>query len=289
MESIVDILSQGRDREAQASKIHGFVIGLVTNNQDPDDLGRVKVKFPWLSDDVESWWARVVQPMAGPERGFFFIPEVDDEVLVGFEQGDVRFPYVLGSLYNGQDKPGPKGKSNVAGDFAGSSKKNDLRTIVSRSGHTIALDDKEGEEMIAIANNTGENWIEIHTKDNLIFINSKKDIHIKAENDITIEAGNDIITKSGNNTDMHADADFLTDAGANMKNTAAQNVTIEGGQNVSAEAKGGDFKIKAAMGVTIDGMTVSAKASTDLKAEGLNSTLSGSAMTTIKGGLVKIN
>jgi len=288
MESIVDILSQGRDREAQASKIHGFVIGIVTNNQDPDDLGRVKVKFPWLSDDVESWWARVVQPMAGPERGFFFIPEVDDEVLVGFEHGDVRFPYVLGSLYNGQDKPGPKGKSNVAGEFAGSSTKNDLRTIVSRSGHTIALDDKEGEEMIAIANNTGENWIEIHTKDNLIFINSAKDIHLKAENDITIEAGNDIITKSANDTKMTADNDLKAEASNNMDLKAGSNFKGEAGSNLDLKA-GSNLAAKATSNVTIDGVGVTAKASGEFLAQGAMATVKGSATCTIKGGIVQIN
>ena len=117
MESIIDILSQGRDREAQASKIYGFVIGIVTNNQDPDGLCRVKVKFPWLSDEVESWWARCAQPMAGADRGTMLIPEIDDEVLIGFEHGDVRFPYVVGALHNGVDKP-PKA-NDITSAFGG--------------------------------------------------------------------------------------------------------------------------------------------------------------------------
>src|SRR5438067_2533748 len=112
MESMIDLLTTGRDREAQASKIYGVVVGLVVNNRDPEGLGRVKVMFPWLDDSCESWWARIAFTMAGPGRGFWWIPEVNDEVLVCFEHGDVRFPYIIGGLYNGQDRPplsGPTG------------------------------------------------------------------------------------------------------------------------------------------------------------------------------------
>ncbi len=288
MESIIDILSQGRDREAQASKIHGFVIGLVTNNQDPEDLGRVKVKFPWLSDEVESWWARVVQPMAGPDRGFFFIPEVDDEVLVGFEHGDVRFPYVLGSLYNGQDKPDPKGKSNVAGEFAGTSKKNDLRTIVSRSGHTIAFDDKKGKEMIAIADKTGENWIEIHTSENLIFINSAKDIHLKAAENIKIDAGKELLVTSGKLTKFEAGTTFDIDAGKDITIKSGANVTQKASQNFSIKA-GSSCDVKASQSVTIDGMSVTAKGSQSFSAQGATAEVKGSMTLTLKGGMVNIN
>ncbi len=87
-----------------ASRMTGAVIGVVTNNSDPDGMGRVKLRFPWLTDSHESSWARVAAPMAGNNRGAYFLPEVDDEVLVVFEQGDMRFPFVLGSLWNGKDK-----------------------------------------------------------------------------------------------------------------------------------------------------------------------------------------
>ena len=76
----------------------GAVVGIVTNNQDPDGLGRVKLKFPWLDPDLESNWARLASPMAGKNRGLFIMPEIDDEVLVIFEHGDIRFPFVLGGF-----------------------------------------------------------------------------------------------------------------------------------------------------------------------------------------------
>ncbi|HEV8320835.1 MAG TPA: phage baseplate assembly protein V, partial [Myxococcota bacterium] len=95
------------------------VIGVCTNNKDPEGLGRIKVKFPWLEASEESHWARVCQFMTGGGRGMWIIPEVDDEVLVAFEHGDVHFPYVLGSLWNGVDRPpsvsglNADGKNNI--------------------------------------------------------------------------------------------------------------------------------------------------------------------------------
>ena len=102
MSELIDLINAS---PARNGRILGVVTGVVTNNKDPDKLGRVKVRFPWLSDTDESWWARVASPMAGKDRGVFFLPEVDDEVLVAFEHGDPRFPYVIGALWNGSTPP----------------------------------------------------------------------------------------------------------------------------------------------------------------------------------------
>src|SRR5664280_3415392 len=125
--NLYELISGTAEQEVHSRRITGVVVGVVTNNQDPDGFGRVKVKFPWLSDVDESDWARVAAPMAGNKRGFYFLPEVDDEVLVAFEHGDVRFPYVLGALWNGKDAP-----PATNGDG-----KNNVRVIQSRSGHVI--------------------------------------------------------------------------------------------------------------------------------------------------------
>ena len=90
--NMLTLITEGVRRELQSEKIFGVVVGLVTNNQDDEGLDRVKVKFPWLSEDEESHWARVSCPMAGKERGILFLPEVDDEVLVAFEHGDIDWP-----------------------------------------------------------------------------------------------------------------------------------------------------------------------------------------------------
>ena len=95
-----------------------LVLGVVTNNNDPEELGRVRVRYPALGDEYESAWARVATPSAGNKRGLLMLPVVDEEVLVGFEHNDTRRPYVLGSLFNGKDKPGPDLLQDKDGSFA---------------------------------------------------------------------------------------------------------------------------------------------------------------------------
>ena len=95
-----------------------LVIGVVTNNRDPDDIGRVRVHYPALGPDVESAWARVVTPSAGNGRGIMMLPVVGEEVLIGFEHDDTARPYVLGSLFNGVDKPGDDLLGGYDGSFA---------------------------------------------------------------------------------------------------------------------------------------------------------------------------
>ena len=141
--------SSNRDR---ASTL-GVSVGLVLDNQDPDGLGRVKIKLPWASDEEIGHWARVAAPMAGDGRGMFFLPEEKDEVLVAFEQGDITRPYVLGALWSGDDKPP---ESNSDGQ-------NNLRLIKSRSGHLIRLDDSPGAEKIEIIDKSGANSVTVDT------------------------------------------------------------------------------------------------------------------------------
>jgi uncharacterized protein involved in type VI secretion and phage assembly len=86
-----------------ALPLGGLAVGVVTDNNDPLQQGRVRVKYPWLSDDDASYWARVVALGAGKERGLQLLPEVNDEVLVGFELGNMEYPYVLGGLWNALD------------------------------------------------------------------------------------------------------------------------------------------------------------------------------------------
>ncbi len=111
--------------------VKGVAVALVTQNNDPEKLCRVKVRYPWHEQPSESFWARLSVPMAGDGRGMVTIPEVGDEVLVAFEREDLRFPYVLGALWNGKDKP------PIANDDG----KNDKRTIHSRKHHYLLFDD----------------------------------------------------------------------------------------------------------------------------------------------------
>ncbi len=102
--TLTDVMRPKAEREWNA----GLVVGLVTNINDPESLGRVRVAFPTLGDDIEGSWARIALTGAGPDAGMSFLPQIDDEVIVGFEHGDTRRPVVLGALHNGVDKPHEK-------------------------------------------------------------------------------------------------------------------------------------------------------------------------------------
>lgn len=111
--------------------IRGVSVGVVSQNQDPEGLGRVKIRFPWRENPDESHWARVAVLMAGKERGTWFLPEVGDEVLVACDAERIEHPYILGALWNGKEPP-PETNSDG---------RNDIRKIRSRSGHEIIFDD----------------------------------------------------------------------------------------------------------------------------------------------------
>src|SRR4051794_5996231 len=128
-------LVTGEGRRSGAEKVDGVVLGIVTNVSDPDDLGRVKLRFPWLSEQYESDWARVVQLGAGARRGLVLLPEVNDEVLVTFEHGDTRRPYVVGGLFNGVDKP------PYADEVDKDSGQVRVRALRSRAGHELVFTD----------------------------------------------------------------------------------------------------------------------------------------------------
>ena len=172
---------------------HSVVVGIVTNNHDPDGHGRVKLRFPWLDEHTESNWARLSTPMAGGGRGMVFIPEVNDEVIVAFEQGDMNRPYVLGSLWNGEDTPpetNSDGRNNIRkirsrsgheiifdDNDANRSEKLEIHT---NAGHTILLNDTSGQEKIEIKDKTGNNSIKFDSVQNSIDIESSVKLKIKS-------------------------------------------------------------------------------------------------------------
>lgn len=188
----------------------GVAIALVTNNKDPDGLGRVKVRLPWLSDQAESDWARLATPMGGPSRGLYFLPEVGDEVLVAFEHGNPETLYVLGGLWNGKDKPP---ESNSDG-------KNNLRTIKSRAGHIIRLTDTAGEEKIEIIDKSAKNTIVISSKDNTITIS--------ADADITVKSASGKLKLAGNGVEITSQAAVKIEASQGMDLKATGQLNIKG-------------------------------------------------------------
>jgi phage baseplate assembly protein V len=174
-------------------RYYGVSEALVTAVDDPQKLGRVKLKFPWFDPNMESEWCRVRQFYAGNQYGAFFIPELGDEVLVAFIHGDMRLPIILGGLYNGQDKP----PSYRASD-------KDEKMICTKGGHCIVLDDTGGKEKIRIVDAKGENSIVIDTVANSITIKSNKGKLILDAQGIEINSGLGIEVKAKTNIKVEA-------------------------------------------------------------------------------------
>lgn len=193
-----------------ASRFWGVAIGVVTNNKDPDGLARVKLKLPWLADGVETDWARVASPMAGPKRGLYTLPEVNDEVLVGFEHGRPEAPFVLGALWNGKDLPP---ESNSDG-------KNDRRSLTSRSGHVIRLTDTSGAEKIEIVDKSGKNSVVLDTKTNTITIN--------AETDVVVAAKGKLVLSGDKGVEISSKAGVKVEAGSTLDLKAQTTLTVKG-------------------------------------------------------------
>ena len=208
--NLLQLITPLPESETYGCKVSGVVVGVVTNNKDPDKLGRVKVRFPWLSADNESYWARIATLMAGNDRGSVFFPEVGDEVLVACEHGDIRFPYVLGALWNGADLP-PYDNADGA---------NNLRLLKSRSGHVIRLDDTSGSEKIEIIDSSGNNSIVINTADNTITI--------AANADITIRSQSGKLQLSGNGIELTSQAGVTVQATQNVDVQASAQLNLKG-------------------------------------------------------------
>ncbi|NLE44885.1 MAG: VgrG-related protein [Chloroflexi bacterium] len=230
-------------------RVFGVVPAKVCNLDDPESLGRVQVMYPWMPKykdaELSSNWARIATPMAGNGRGFCFLPEIDDEVLVAFEQGDVSHPYVVGMLWNNTDKP-PEGTAAL---LASDKKKVAQRVIRSTSGHLIVLDDTEGAEQIIIQDKTGKNKIVINSKENTLTINVEKDLTIQANGDAAI--------------------------------TVKGKTTLKSNGDVAIECQ--NFKVKAQSSVKIEATSgIDLKATGQLNLKGMKASIVGDTMTEVK-------
>jgi hypothetical protein len=185
-ENLLSILGQDRDYRFDST----IGVGIVTDNADPENMGRVKVKYPWLSENDTSDWARVVSVGAGKDRGIQYTPEVNDEVLVGFEAGDINHPYVLGGLWNGADAPSLSSSEAVKNGGVMQ------RIIKSRTGHVIILDDSDDKPGIYIRDKTGNNIVEIDSTSNAMKIHIDGDTEIIARGNLKLESQQEITIKA---------------------------------------------------------------------------------------------
>ncbi len=168
------------------------------------------MKYAWLGE-IESDWVRIAAPMAGAQRGFLYLPEVNDEVLIAFEHGDVHRPYIVGALWSSTDKPPKKNSEATAG---GKVNQRVLKTraghliilddkqgeeqisVTSKSGHTVILDDKSGSESITIKDKTGNNKMVIDSTKNSMTINVNGDFVVNAKGKITLQSTQDMTLDS---------------------------------------------------------------------------------------------
>ena len=224
---------------------------VVVSNEDPKKLGRVQVKMNWQTGPMQTSWIRVLTPDAGTSdkvatnRGFVFIPEKGDQVMVAFRYDDPNRPFVLGSLFHG--------KSGTGG---GSSNK--TKSLTTRSGCTITLDDEKGS--VTVADPTGSTII------------------LNGDNTITIDA-KDKITIHSKELEILADEKIRIEADSEVE-VLGKTSTFEG----KSEAK-----IKSDASIKEEAATIDIKASATLKATGATVDVDGSAMTNIKGGLLNFN
>lgn len=233
----------------------GVVIGLVSDNRDPERLGRVRLTFPWLADDFVTDWARTVQPGAGSRRGALVVPEVGDEVLVAFEQGSFDRPYVIGGLYNGVEQPDNGDVPLIDGNSGAVNR----RAFVSRTGHRIEmLEAASGAQGIRIGTGDGKLTVDLDQTKTRVTVHSDGAVTIEARQGVTVDAGTGTLTLSGNDITLSAKAGVKIDGGA------------------------GDVKVASAAGVDIQGTKVAlnGSATTEVKA---------GATCSVQAALVRIN
>jgi phage baseplate assembly protein gpV len=202
----------------RGSKIRGVQLATVVDNKDGEGNPgfRVKLKFSWLNEQESTFWARIALPMAGPDRGTYVLPEIDDQVLVVFEHGNINRPIVIGALWSKQQEPVEVNQSG----------KNNTKLIKSRSGHRIIFDDKDGAEKITIVDKTKKNKIVLDSVNKIVKIESDGDIEVIAKTNVV----------------MHSNA---------LKIGTKEGVTGKGKSLLVHSAK--TFGLKATSGITIGG------------------------------------
>jgi len=237
----------------------GVVPAIVTDTEDPDKWGRVKLKYPWMDDEQQSHWARIVSVGAGGDNsGIIAVPYVDDEVLVAFEQGDFNRPYVLGGLWNGKDKP-PPDTTDASGEIP------KVRSWRSRTGHYISMYDN-ADKKIELATNDGHT-ITLDDKNKQIVISSPGGMTLTVDDNaksVKLVSAGDVTIESKGNMNFNSTGD--------MKLNATKNMTLE-----------------AKLNMTVKGLQLAAEGKTKAELKGLMVSVQGSTLTEIKGALVKIN
>jgi len=279
---------------AQVQPGQTLLVGIVTNNKDPKGWGRVKVKFPTLTEEHESNWARVVATGAGANRGFDCLPEVNDEVLVAFEHGDIHRPYVLGGVWNGTDAtPAKVEDSSVDGKIR-------LRTFKTRTGHTLQFveEDKDSSKKGVYVDTVYGHQLHLNDSEEFIEVKTKSGHFVRLDDqnkkvEIKTTGGHQVLMDdSGKNVNFVSTGDVSMKAGtsgtSNKINLNAGEITLTATTKVTIKVGANTIEVSQA-GIKIEGTMASMKGSASTKVEGALVNVEATGMATVKGAMVKIN
>lgn len=225
-------------------------VAIVKSNDDPDKLGRVKVQFPWQKDNEQTPWIRVINLYTGHEFGSQFIPEINNEVLIGFNGGNVERPYVMGQFYNISNSP--------LDDW--STANNDIKGIKTKSGNMLIFNDDEGS--ITLKDKAGSS----------IVLDGNGNISISASGEVSISGKEEVSLQSDDEVSLNGASEVSLESGNEVSIHAASEVSIKSDSELNAEAIN---------------LTLTGNAQATL--EGTIITVDGTAMTEIKGAQVKLN
>jgi len=278
-----------------------MLVGIVSNNKDPKGWGRVRVKFPTLTEEHESNWARVVSVGAGPGRGLDCLPEINDEVLVAFEHGDIHRPYVIGGVWNGTDAPPEKVDENAVGG------KIRLRTFKTRVGHKLQFveEDKGAIKKGVYLNTIGGHNLRLNDSEKFGELETTGGHKFRADDSnktVSLTSTGDITVKSGTT----GTANKISVNGGEIALTGSQKITLTvGGTSIELTPSGiamrttGTLSIQASSSISVQSAgSISASAGGALSANsgstisvnaGASVSISGAASVGLLGGIIRLN
>jgi type VI secretion system secreted protein VgrG len=239
---------------------------LVTDNNDPKGLGRIRVKFHWMGDGEKSPWLRVTSPHGGDGKGMFFIPEIGEETIVGFEGDSPIKPYIIGTVYHGKAKT----------TFGNSG--NDVKALQTRSGNLLVMNDKDGSVHVADAKGNdimidGSGNVKITSSESIVLTCGNAKIEMKKDGTININGKQITTTATDKATMTSGQASFTADGQQNEADMAGMKASVNGTQET--DIKGLKVAISADTEVDINGNTQIA--------------ISASAMVAVKGAMITLN
>ena len=239
---------------------------LVTDNNDPKGLGRIRVQFHWMGEGEKSPWLRVTSPHGGDSKGMFFMPEIGEEVIVGFEGDSPVKPYIIGTVYHGKAKT----------TFGNSG--NDVKALQTRSGNFLIMNDNAGSVHVADA------------KGNDMLIDGSGNVKITASESIVLTCGNAKIEMKNDGTININGKQITTTATDKATMTSGQASFTADGQQNEADMAGTTASVSGTQQTNVKGMktTVSADTELDLTANAEVS-IQGQAMVAVKGAMITLN